>query len=356
MKTIAGSALVLCATVCMAVSAAAQTPVGALAIDERQGGQYGWAVDYETAGSGATARAVGVRLGVLGGADVRALRGLRGGPGGGQLGDRVGGVVRLVGRGPGTGSVGVRLAGRFGVHGSGVGLQRPGGRGRAGSGPCGASPGSGGPASRRLRPWRSGRDVRAANARGNPELAGVTGCSDDGLSGRRVCGGATTGGGNADAGTAWGRCGGGYGGGFGGAAAGAGWRGARGRCGAPVERGSRDIRFLGYLERYRDSGRIVVDGRGYPWRPGSEQPLSDSTMRRRARSDLGIRDPARVLGAHNLRVVKVRVRRQGGARADIGRGTPVHVVQRHAFRDRQPDASAGGMRGDGPFAGCRSAT
>ena len=100
MKTIAGSALVLCATVCMAVSAAAQTPVGALATDERQGDQYGWAVDYETAGSGATARAVGVRLGVLGGADVRALRGLRG-PGGGQLGDRVGGVVRLVGRGPG---------------------------------------------------------------------------------------------------------------------------------------------------------------------------------------------------------------------------------------------------------------
>ena len=39
------------ATVCMAASAAAQTPVGALAIDERQGDQYGWAVDYETAGS-----------------------------------------------------------------------------------------------------------------------------------------------------------------------------------------------------------------------------------------------------------------------------------------------------------------
>ena len=51
MKTIAGSALVLCATVCLAASAAAQTPVGALAIDERQGDQYGWAVDYETAGA-----------------------------------------------------------------------------------------------------------------------------------------------------------------------------------------------------------------------------------------------------------------------------------------------------------------
>ena len=35
----------------MAASAAAQTPVGALAVDERQGDQYGWAVDYETAGS-----------------------------------------------------------------------------------------------------------------------------------------------------------------------------------------------------------------------------------------------------------------------------------------------------------------
>ena len=35
----------------MASSATAQTPVGALAIDERQGDQYGWAVDYETPGS-----------------------------------------------------------------------------------------------------------------------------------------------------------------------------------------------------------------------------------------------------------------------------------------------------------------
>ena len=58
MKTIAGSALVLCASVWMASSAAAQTPVGALAIDERQGDQYGWAVDYETMGS---ARAAALR-------------------------------------------------------------------------------------------------------------------------------------------------------------------------------------------------------------------------------------------------------------------------------------------------------
>ena len=51
MKTVAGSALVLCASVWMASSAAAQTPVGALAIDARQGDRYGWAVDYETAGA-----------------------------------------------------------------------------------------------------------------------------------------------------------------------------------------------------------------------------------------------------------------------------------------------------------------
>ena len=42
----------------MAVASAAQTPVGALAVDERQGDQYGWAVDYETAPA-ARARALG---------------------------------------------------------------------------------------------------------------------------------------------------------------------------------------------------------------------------------------------------------------------------------------------------------
>ena len=51
MKTIAGSALVLGAFVCLSASAAAQTLVGALAIDEGQGDQYGWAVDYETVGT-----------------------------------------------------------------------------------------------------------------------------------------------------------------------------------------------------------------------------------------------------------------------------------------------------------------
>ena len=52
------SGLVVCGLVCMASSAAAQPPVGALAVDERQGDRYGWAVDYSTA-SAARAAALG---------------------------------------------------------------------------------------------------------------------------------------------------------------------------------------------------------------------------------------------------------------------------------------------------------
>ena len=48
MKTIVGSVLVLWMFVCTPVPAAAQPPVGALALDEGQGDQYGWAVDYQT--------------------------------------------------------------------------------------------------------------------------------------------------------------------------------------------------------------------------------------------------------------------------------------------------------------------
>ena len=51
MRTVAGSALIFLAFMCMASSLAAQTSVGALAIDERQDDQYGWAVDYATAGA-----------------------------------------------------------------------------------------------------------------------------------------------------------------------------------------------------------------------------------------------------------------------------------------------------------------
>ena len=49
------SCLVVCGLVCMASSSSAQPPVGALAIDERQGDRYGWAVDYATASAARSA-------------------------------------------------------------------------------------------------------------------------------------------------------------------------------------------------------------------------------------------------------------------------------------------------------------
>ena len=49
MKAVVWSSLLLCVFLSMAVESGAQTPVGALAIDERRGDQWGWAVDYETA-------------------------------------------------------------------------------------------------------------------------------------------------------------------------------------------------------------------------------------------------------------------------------------------------------------------
>ena len=58
MKALAWSSVVVCVSLGTALTAAAQTPMGALAIDERQGDQYGWAVDYETA---AAARASALR-------------------------------------------------------------------------------------------------------------------------------------------------------------------------------------------------------------------------------------------------------------------------------------------------------
>ena len=48
MKTHLWSWLVVGVLLCTASSAEAQTPVGVLAIDARQGDQWGWAVDYET--------------------------------------------------------------------------------------------------------------------------------------------------------------------------------------------------------------------------------------------------------------------------------------------------------------------
>ena len=63
---------------CTAVSVSAQAPVGALAIDERQGGPV-----------------------MLGGVDVRPLCGLRGGPGRRQHGGGLGGIILI--RRPGLG-------------------------------------------------------------------------------------------------------------------------------------------------------------------------------------------------------------------------------------------------------------
>ena len=54
MKVLVRSRLVLCISLCTAAGAGAQTPVGALAIDERQGDRYGWAVDFETASAAQT--------------------------------------------------------------------------------------------------------------------------------------------------------------------------------------------------------------------------------------------------------------------------------------------------------------
>ena len=56
MKALLWPWLVACLFLC--VAAGAQTPVGALAIDERRDDQYGWAVDQETP---APARAAALR-------------------------------------------------------------------------------------------------------------------------------------------------------------------------------------------------------------------------------------------------------------------------------------------------------
>ena len=58
MKVLRLSMLLLCVCLCAAVESNAQPRVGALAIDERQGDQFGWAVDYET---GAAAREAALR-------------------------------------------------------------------------------------------------------------------------------------------------------------------------------------------------------------------------------------------------------------------------------------------------------
>ena len=153
MKTITGSALVLGAVVCLLVPAAAQTPVGALAIDERQGDEYGWAVDYETAAAAGT-RA----LSECGsGCSVVLTFGRCAAYAADQDADSTAvGWAESFASADGARQAALGECGSRGRHGvqcrSGVGLQQPRGRGRAGPGPCGASSGSRGPAGRRVRP------------------------------------------------------------------------------------------------------------------------------------------------------------------------------------------------------------
>ena len=112
---------------------------------------------------GARAGAGRVRLGLLGGADLRSLRGVCVRSGRGQHGGGLGrSVCHRLCRAA-VGAVRVPFARRrFGLHRSGVGLQRPGGRGGAEPGLGGAAPDPAGPCGRGFRPRRCGRPVRSA--------------------------------------------------------------------------------------------------------------------------------------------------------------------------------------------------
>ena len=189
MKTITGAALVLCAVVCLSAAATAQTPVGALAIDDRRGDRYGWAVDYETTSAARTRALSECGSGCLGGADVRALRGLRGRPSCGQRSVRVGGVVRLGGRRASAGPGRVWLPGSgctvrvWGCNGpvveDGLGLDRTArreiqeGLEAAGFDPGGAD-GMFGPRTRTaIRSWQTSRGARATGYLDAPAVAAL---------------------------------------------------------------------------------------------------------------------------------------------------------------------------------------
>ena len=140
-----------------ALAASAQTPVGALAIDERQGDQYGWAVDYETAaaarqaalgecGSGCSVVLTFERCAAY--AVDQAANSTAVGWGesyGSAEGARVAALPEYGSRG-GSGCI-VRV---WGCNGPVVG-------GRSGTRPGDAAGHSGGPAGRGLRPRRGGR-------------------------------------------------------------------------------------------------------------------------------------------------------------------------------------------------------
>ena len=155
MKALLWPWLVACLSLCVAVAAGAQTPVGALAIDERRGDQYGWAVDYETP---AAARAAALRECGAGCSVVLTFARC-----GAYAADQDADSTAVGWAESFDSSAGAQQAAlsecscprrRFGLYGPGVGLQRPGGRGGAGSEPARAATDPAGPSGGGLRPWR----------------------------------------------------------------------------------------------------------------------------------------------------------------------------------------------------------
>ena len=59
MQAVKSLVVAVVAVVVLAAPVAAQSPVGALAVDERQGDQWGWAVDYETTAAAGAAEQPG---------------------------------------------------------------------------------------------------------------------------------------------------------------------------------------------------------------------------------------------------------------------------------------------------------
>ena len=194
MKTFWRSVTVVSIALSQPVVAGAQPPAGALAIDERQGDQWGWAVDYETAEA---ARARALRE-CGGGCSVVLTFARCGAYAADQDADstaagwaesydsaasaRQAALSECSARGGGSGCV-VRAWGCNGpVVEEGLRLDRAARRQiqlglRAG----GFDPGGG------------GRVVRSADACRDPELADVAGVAGDGVSGRRDRGGAADG-------------------------------------------------------------------------------------------------------------------------------------------------------------------
>ena len=178
MKALVWSWLVVGVSLCTAVSTGAQIPVGALAIDERRGEQYGWAVDYETeaaaweaalseCGAGCSVVLTFARCGAVRMRPTRTPTAPRW-AGRNRMPRRTGlgrrrcrSAVR---------AVAVRVASCERGAATGVG-SRP---RHAAADPAGSRCG-------RLRRGRSGRPVRPAHAGGDSELAVVTGYPPDGL-------------------------------------------------------------------------------------------------------------------------------------------------------------------------------